>query len=241
MLARKPVRVKGKQISKQERDSALVKEHESRFNSLSTETDSVPTDLPHTNDSEDQSQGYSLVRKQALAGKRPIRVRNALGGKNPQTKIKQTTKGPNIPANKENNTKPSMELPDPKSQHSAAVEQTRTNKDKELLILHKMRNIVRQGHNGIDNFTTHVVLPNAEMVDFDLLQRGQNTVLNLVPKPPDPATVVEGSPVLDSGNDGAISMVIDSASTSSLQPNSQKDGLHPVKSSHERLPSNITQ
>ncbi|KAK7270409.1 hypothetical protein RIF29_23518 [Crotalaria pallida] len=173
----------------------------------------------------------NLIKKQAFISKKPNKVRSPLGNKNPQIKNKQSSKGPNLPSYKENNPKPISVEVGSKSPKVVSDEEKRIMKGKEQVILHKMRTLQKQGFSGIDNIATYVVLPNEESVDFDLLQKGKNTVINPIPKPPDP--------VEDEG--GGTEMLVDSLSLSSLQPKNQNDGFHQGNPSLIRLPSNHSQ
>ncbi|KAK7245915.1 hypothetical protein RIF29_40769 [Crotalaria pallida] len=226
--------------NRRERDwcSTNVKENGSRFHSLSADAEAEVTELPHINGSGEQYQDNSLGKKQAQLGRKPIKIRNSTGGKNPQSKYKQINKGPNTPVQKESSSKSNPEVTVTQNQHNISEEQERNSKEKEVRVLHRMRTLMKQGHNGIDGFTTRVVLPNVEMVDFNLLQRGKNTVINPSPEQPDLAVRVDGGEASKPNDDGGTEMLIEVAPMSSLQPNMQKDGFRPASSSLERLPSN---
>ncbi|KAK7245384.1 hypothetical protein RIF29_40224 [Crotalaria pallida] len=64
-------------------------------------------------------------------------------------------------------------------------EAPRQSNKQDLVILHKMKNLQKQGVTGLEGFMSHVIIPNPEMVDYALLNRGANTVLNPLPIPPD--------------------------------------------------------
>ncbi|KAK7245082.1 hypothetical protein RIF29_39915 [Crotalaria pallida] len=61
----------------------------------------------------------------------------------------------------------------------------RSNNKNEEVILHQMRLLQKQGVSGLENMYTGVLLPNEETVDFALLNRGANTVINPASIPPD--------------------------------------------------------
>ncbi|KAK7290059.1 hypothetical protein RIF29_04209 [Crotalaria pallida] len=185
MLARKPTHFKGNLKLKQERESTQSRERGSRFVSLSEDMELVnefSMELP-TASKKEQLQDDNLIKKQASTSKKTNKVRSLQGGKNPQIKNKQTTKGPILPSHKESTPKPTSVEVVTKSPKFVSDDEKRIMRGKEQVILHKMWTLKRQGYSGIDNIATYVVLPNEESVDFNLIQRGKNIVINPAPKP----------------------------------------------------------
>ncbi|KAK7273321.1 hypothetical protein RIF29_14370 [Crotalaria pallida] len=105
-----------------------------------------------------------------------IRVRNANGGKNSQQKDNNKRLGPgpktkpvrNTPVEKETKpiSDPKLQVESNQSDASTREDARMTMKEKEQQILHRMRILSKEGSNFFDQYTTHVVLPNQETINF---------------------------------------------------------------------------
>ncbi|KAK7290525.1 hypothetical protein RIF29_05014 [Crotalaria pallida] len=227
MLVRRSTRFKGKGFAamKENKNEGLSG---SRFASLNEEGETMVEDNSHTRgQAEDtavnntKDEGVSIVNKK-------YKVRNPLAGKNTQSRPKQVQKGPNSfqkqsPAGSKPKTAyDQTSSTDQKNENAVnKIETPRHNNKHESVILHKMSNLQKQGVTGLEGYITQVVLPNSDMVDYALLKRGSNTVLN--PVPPDKANNAEPD-----GN-----MEIDIASTSPAMSGMQNDVNHPVNVDRE--------
>ncbi|KAK7257685.1 hypothetical protein RIF29_31835 [Crotalaria pallida] len=72
-----------------------------------------------------------------------------------------------------------------KSPRETSAETLNLSNKLDSVILHKMKTLQKQGITGLEGRFTQVTLPNPELVDYALLKRGMNTVLNPLTIPPD--------------------------------------------------------
>ncbi|KAK7255701.1 hypothetical protein RIF29_29120 [Crotalaria pallida] len=83
--------------------------------------------------------------------------------------------------------------------------------------LRTMRIIQKQGITELEGWTTQVLYPSSDIVDFTLLRRGANTVINPITEPLDSEEPSTRPPV---------SMEIDKIQSSSSVKNNQMGGAH---------------
>ncbi|KAK7275874.1 hypothetical protein RIF29_17000 [Crotalaria pallida] len=187
MLVRRPPRMK-KQGTFPKKEHNAVSYSGSRFMALNESAEEVVENKSTSIENSDMGHiNNSKVEQNGPSNKKVVKVKSPMAGKNPQHKPKTPSKGPignsKIQISVVPKPKPSINAHSPPEVQT--TESTKQKNIKETEILHRMRILQKKGHAGLENFVTHVTLPDAEMVEYAQLNRGMHTVINPKSIPPD--------------------------------------------------------
>ncbi|KAK7287118.1 hypothetical protein RIF29_00175 [Crotalaria pallida] len=140
----------------------------------------------------------------AVSPKKTTRIRDPLAGQNSQNKPIKIIINPPKNHRPPHPSHKNLEIT-PNGQRSDEL--WKQLKEKEKVILHRMKTLEKQGIGNIDSFCTQVLLPPASNVNLAYSLQGGNTIATLPPKPPD--LVGETS----AGNNQNVSIEVDCDST----------------------------
>ncbi|KAK7269742.1 hypothetical protein RIF29_22477 [Crotalaria pallida] len=229
--------------------------NQSRFAALDIEEekeeDSTDVDMGGTNKGSQQI--LSIVGNSNNYKHVTNKVRNHVGGKNPQNKSGKAVMGqPNT--KKINNIGPSKERKSSQAHERIqtgkevdsldnsissfskvplenSVEKAQSSKEKEIEILHKMRLLQQQGVNGIDGFVTQVHLSALEVAHMKSNLNNSHALHQKDPKPPDNAKNEIGTPAMEIDEPGPVYSGIDQ----------QKNEIHSGTIDHSGPSSSLSQ
>ncbi|KAK7251664.1 hypothetical protein RIF29_35049 [Crotalaria pallida] len=192
----------------------------SRFAALECEEEAEPmnVDLKEGDAVSDSHQSLSKERPIVLQKHAVTKVRNQLGGKNPQNKSDKPSLGqPNnrkpsgagsskdkkitlvSGPNQTDNGLPKSVLSKGSVMHNDEMvhEFGHRKKEVENKILHSMRTLQQQGHNGIDDYVTRVHYTSLERKKLESKQKGLSKDNLITPYPPDKFREENGSPSME--------------------------------------------
>ncbi|KAK7290252.1 hypothetical protein RIF29_04535 [Crotalaria pallida] len=207
----------------------------SRFSSLMENTDLVEENTHASQEGNEEIVPPSIKDKN-LESKKHSRGRANQGSKNNNMpKPKQAIKEPILRTKSIENNKapkvpfgPQSSQPTQDEKENSVSEKGRLQREKEKLILHNMKILEKNGINGLDLISTHVMLPNAESINFARAKRQSFNEGDSSSKPL----------VNNSNKDGESRMEIDGAQgeqhVPKQNPNGIQNGNHRVDHSLER-------
>ncbi|KAK7243907.1 hypothetical protein RIF29_38720 [Crotalaria pallida] len=202
MLAKKPYRNKTRVNSLKKRMSPLINHEDSvpssRFSALLSDTEGdlgnvkeILGGAPHENKAESEDCSKQVGRSQN--GKGPVpsipknnKVRNNLGGKNPQNKNKNDTfrNKPTSPMMRHNELTPAVGSTSAPVSTSSTIKANVIAKENEKAILRRMKELPATNLKFMDFLDAHSVHINKEAVEF-VVQARNIAEGSMNPKPPD--------------------------------------------------------